>query len=186
MRKVYCEKCNEEITLYSDSRIDAYRVGRVQCPHCQKIQSRYISEADLLIYYGMSEVAYVIVTLITFCCFRFIGFSFWLFGVLLILLVFYFFVQKQISRFVYLEAPLKKEIKNTEFKEDEESIRRNLQWQFLLFFAVAITFATNTVNLYFSLFFGFLLLVSLILTFIKIRLALKKEKEKGKIIKKVR
>ena len=59
--KVNCESCGKPITAQVNSLFEQFEPGRVVCPHCHHQQKRYISEADLLIYFCFSAVLYSIV-----------------------------------------------------------------------------------------------------------------------------
>ena len=63
--KVYCDKCNEEISSDIDVKFDKLQIGYFVCPKCHKENKRYISETDLLLYLGLSELFYLILSIIT-------------------------------------------------------------------------------------------------------------------------
>lgn len=172
--KIYCEKCKEEISLKVDMAFDNYNVGRVECDKCKKNQTRYISESDLLLYYGISEIIYVVISLVTNAMLTAQGFTAWMVAIIAVILIVYFIVQKQISRLIYTKAYFKESFKNYDFKEDSKAVNKSMRWQFVLFFAIAITFMFNDK---FTTVFGILLVVSVILTFIKYYFALQKEKK---------
>ena len=171
--KIYCEKCKEDITLKVDSLFENYNVGRVQCEKCQKFSSRYISEADILLYYGISEVIYVIISVVTNFLLTLTGFPLYMIAVLILIVCIYFYIQKQLSRLIYVKAYFKKDFKDFDFKEDSNSINKNMKWQFMLFFAIAITYMIENTA---KLFFGVMLILSVVFTFIKFYLALRNEK----------
>ena len=64
--KVNCESCGKPITAQVNSLFEQFEPGRVVCPHCHHQQKRYISEADLLIYFCFSAVLYSIVLVLIF------------------------------------------------------------------------------------------------------------------------
>ena len=171
--KILCEKCNQNISVKVDSLFESYSVGKIQCDKCKKLSNRYISEADILLYYGLSEVIYVVISLVTKAFMNSTGFTWWMMGVIVLVLIAYFFLQKQLSRLIYVNAYFKKDFKDYDFKQDPESISKNMKWQFMLFFAIAITYMLEDTA---KLFFGVMLILSVLLTFIKFYLALKNEK----------
>ncbi|MBQ1288519.1 MAG: hypothetical protein IIY22_08190, partial [Erysipelotrichaceae bacterium] len=67
--------------------------------------------------------------------------------------------------------------KNKEFEEDQSAIQRNISWQFMLFFAITITFLTMEEG---KLFFAIAMPLAPILTFIKLYLQLRYERSKTK------
>ena len=172
--RIYCEKCHEDITEKVDSLFERYEVGKIQCPKCQKQQSRYVSETDILLYFGISEVFYALLTVITVLIFIWLGVHWYSIVILLGIFVGSVFLQKTINRLIYEKAYFKSDIKTHEFKEDKKQIRSSMQWQFMLFFAIAITFITLG---QFQIFFGCALILSIVLTFIKFKLSLNRERE---------
>ena len=140
--KIYCEKCRQEISSECNKQIENYKVGKVICPHCHYEQKRYLSEADILLYFGISEVLYVLLSLISVFVFKKLGVSAVSIGLLFVLLVASYFVSKLISSSIYEKAYFKAEWKNKEFEEDQSAIQRNISWQFMRFFAITITFLT--------------------------------------------
>ena len=175
--KIYCEHCGQDITVVTEKMIDNYKVGYVQCPHCKKMQKRYVSEADLLLYFGLSEVFYLLMSVIAMLVLNFAK-TIWLMIVLILpLLVIGYFVQRYLIQAVYVNAYFKKDFKNVSFNENQEEIKRTISWQYLLFFAIAITFVTmEDMRLY----FGIMSIAAVILTFIKFKLCLNREKSQIK------
>lgn len=172
--KIYCEKCHADITVQCDSLFEKNTVGSVQCPECRKIQSRYISEGDLLLYFALSETSYIIFSFVPLFVFRTIGIGFISVAVIMASLVLALMCQKMISRKVYVNAYNKKELMNTKFKEDAEAIKKNLNWQFLLFTVIAFTAFTNEDM---QMFFIGIMFLANIATYIKYYLQLKRERE---------
>ena len=172
--KIYCEHCHHDISIECDNHFEQYEVGRVQCPECRKKQKRYISEADILTYFALSECMYIVLVFITMIVYRIFGLSFVSMAVLLALFILAFFCSKQLSRSIYTTGLFKKETMYHIYEEDAESIKKSMKWQFILFFALAITLAAGTD---FNLFFEAMLVLSAILSLIKMHLALKREKQ---------
>ena len=173
--RIHCEKCRNDITVYCDSLFEKNNVGSVQCPKCQKIQSRYISEADLLLYFGCSESFFIIISLLTMFILDNMGISLLAILLALGLFCFAFFVQKNISRSIYLKAYGKDTIRNQKFKEDKETIKKNLNWQFMLFYAITIMAITiPEMKSYFII----MMIVANLVTYFKFYFQLKYEKKK--------
>ncbi|MDO4940253.1 MAG: hypothetical protein Q4E33_01005 [Erysipelotrichaceae bacterium] len=172
--KIYCEQCKQEITGYVDKNIDDYKVGQVLCPNCNHKQSRYISESDLLLYFAISELFYLIISVVTMLMFTLAKSIVAMIAIAIPLLIIAYFIQREIMHRIYINAYGKEEFKNHIFKEDGESIRKTISWQYMLFFAIAITFVTmEDVRIW----FGILCVIAVILSFLKYWLCLKKEKQ---------
>ena len=172
---IKCEKCGEDLTVSCCNRFEKNIVGKIQCPHCQKIQKRYISEADLLLYYGVSETYYVVLSYVTMKALDHFGIKWFVaigFGALLIGS---YFVFKKLAEAIYINGYGKKDSMNVTQDEDKDYIQRNLTWQSLLFYAIAITYFTGT---QFSNFFLFALILANALTYLKYYLAKRREKTK--------
>lgn len=170
--KIYCEHCHHDISTLCDTHFEQNEIGRIQCPHCRKKQKRYISEADLLTYFTFSELLYIILVLVTTAFFRLFGLSVITLIAIIIMFTLAYLGAKQLSRTIYSTGGWKKETMYTSLDEDAESIKKSMKWQFILFFALAITYATGTE---FSLFFIAMMIVSVGLSAIKMRLAIKRE-----------
>lgn len=171
--KIYCEKCHQEITGECNRNIENYTVGRVICPHCHYEQKRYISEADLLLYFGVCEVAYILMSLLMEFLFKKVGISFETILILITVIVASFIGSKALSSAIYEKAFFKSEIKNKVFKEDKTAVQRNISWQFMLFFAITISYITIDEG---KLFFLIAMPIAAILTFVKFFLQLRNEK----------
>ena len=135
--KIYCERCHEDISKDVDYALEKYYVGKIKCEKCGYIQNRYISETDLQLYAGISEVLYVILTGIGAYLFEYMGMKLWLIPLYIILLVGAFFLVKNTSRFIYKNAPGKKNTATKQFSENGEKIRKSITTQFTIFFLLA-------------------------------------------------
>ena len=173
MKKIYCDKCGEDISADIDVMFDKMYVGKVVCPKCHKENKRYISETDLLLYLGLSESFYLLVSILTKYIFSLVKTIWLLIIILLAVFVAAFFIQKLIDRIVYDKAYLKQETKYKEFDDNRDQISRSLIWQSMLFLALAITYVTGTE---FSIFFLLVSIAAIAFTFIKFYLSAKKEK----------
>ena len=162
--KIYCEKCHEDISSECNRNIENYTVGRVVCPKCHYEQKRYISEADILLFFAVSETIYIIMSLIMMFLFDKLGISFVSIGIILVMVVASYFASKTLSSAIYEKAYFKEKVKYKEFEEDRKAIQRNISWQFLLFFAVTISFLTLDEG---KTFFGIAMPIAAILSFIK-------------------
>lgn len=172
--KILCEKCHEDISGECCRNIENYRVGRVSCPKCGHVQKRYISEADLLLYFGISETAYVILTLITVPVFKAFDISIYTVLLLAILLIASFFLSKIMELKIYEKAFFKEKVRNKVFDEDVKAIQRSFTWQFMMFFALTITFLTIDEG---RIFFGIAMSLAALMTFIKFFLQVRNENE---------
>lgn len=175
--KIQCDKCGENISPDIDVKFDKLQVGYVVCPKCHKENKRYISETDLLLYLGLSELFYLILSIITTIVIDKVSTIYISIGIVVVMFAIAWIVQKQIDRFVYEKAYFKEELKYTNMKEDEKTIGRSLVWQSMLFLALVITFVTTTEAKWFFLTVSIL---AIVLTFVKFYLSLRNEKNSNK------
>lgn len=173
--KIYCENCKKNISGYVERNIDEYRVGYVICPYCKQKQKRYISESDLLLYFAISELFYLVLSIITIILLNLANGIWMMLAICIPLLIIGFIIQRQIIHKIYLNAYGKKEYANIDLKEDGPAIIKSISWQYMLFFALAITFITVSEA---KIFFGIMCVISVCLSFLKYYLCIKKEKEK--------
>lgn len=173
--KILCEHCQKDISNECNKHIENYTVGKVVCPYCHHEQKRYISEADVLLYFGINEVFYILLSLLMVYIFDKFGFSTISFVVLFAIVVVSYFASKAFTSNIYDKAFFKSEIKYKEFDEDSKTIQRNISWQFMLFFAITITFITTNEG---KLFFGIAMPLAAVFTFVKLYFQLKYEKKK--------
>ena len=162
--KVYCEKCHEDISLVCSKQIDSYLTGRPVCPNCHHEQKRYISEADILLYFGVSETFYVLLSFIMVFIYKRFGISYISIALLLILLLLSWFCSRLLTATIYQKAFFKEEVKNTVFDEDQKAVQKNIYWQFMLFFAIVITYLTIDEG---KIFFGIAMPLAVVMTFVK-------------------
>jgi len=179
--KIYCEKCKKEISKLTDSSFEQYAVGRVKCPHCNTVQKRYISEADILLFFAVNETIYAVISIITMIIFQLIGVNLWIIIPIILLLVIYYFISKELSRRIYTYAYKKEAVKDKVFDEDVKQIKKNFTWQFMLFFALAITFVTQTDALTVGVFF-FILVAAIVINYVKFFLQARNERNSIKKI----
>ena len=173
--KIYCEKCHEDISAECNKAIENYTVGRIICPKCHYEQKRYISEADILLFFGVSEVFYVFLSLLTVFLFDKLGVNAVSIIILVLCLILSYFGSKMLSSGIYEKAYFKNEIRNKVFDEDRKAIQRSISWQFMLFFAITITYITTEEG---KLFFLLAMPAAVLFTFVKLYLQLKYEKRK--------
>ena len=174
--KICCEKCHQDISPECNKAIENYTVGKVICPKCHYEQKRYISEADLLLYFGINEIAYILLSLLMIFIFNRIGINAVSIVIIFLVLIAGYFASKELSSRIYEKAYFKADIKNIVFEEDAKAVQRNISWQFMLFFAITITFITTNEG---KLFFGIAMPVAALLTFVKLYFQLKFEHNKG-------
>ena len=170
--KIFCDKCHEDVSSDVDVVFDKLKVGHFICPKCHKENRRYVSETDLLLYLGLSELFYLFISIITKIVMDKFRLSYVTAIAVIAILVIGFIVQKQIDRYVYENAYFKKDRKYKEREEDKDQISRSLVWQSMLFLALTISYITlEEVNVFFLL----VSVAAIILTFVKFYLSLKNE-----------
>lgn len=171
--KVYCSKCNEDISALVDRKFLDYANDKVVCPKCQKHQDRYISESDLFLYLLFSEVSYLVLCGIT--VFFYLLFNKSMF-VLLLLVPFLFlnvFALREFGRKIYVTGFPKKAFKDYSFKEDAKAIKTGIKYRALIFFTISVSLLTLQVNKLYLLLY---ITLSVLETFFRYLKAYKKER----------
>lgn len=171
--KIKCDKCGEDISLLVDKCIEEYIPGRIKCPKCGKLQDRYISEADLMTYFTISCLGYIIAAYILMKTVELIGFKWYMIVILLLAFVGIYFLQKSLSRLVYIKAYGKTDYKNSTVMEDCKSITKRMRIQYAVFICLIIMLGTGTYDIWIFIVAG---LVFTIVSYIKLKLLIKKEK----------
>lgn len=165
-----CEKCNKNIKSEINTSFDTYKIGNIVCPYCHTKQSRYVSEADLLLYLLIVEIIYTIITV-------FVGYAFDNFNIILVIcagisLIGGLYLQRRILMNIYLNPPYKKTIANVTLNEDANKIRKGLNIQFSIFIVLAfvsIVYAEHRLDII------WLLIVDVIISLLRYILAIRKE-----------
>lgn len=135
----------------------------------KKINERYISELDLMIYLLLSSILYI--TLI-FISTNFILFNnYWI--TLIFLLIIFYFLYINLAYLIYDIAPLKNKWKNKIINEDGKTITKRMKFQFISFMVIAYMFGTSRSYIKF---FYILILLYILVVLIKIYFLYKKEK----------
>ena len=133
--KANCRICKNDFSQEIDRKFEKFEIGTVVCKKCGSKQKRYISEADLLLYLTAVEFLYFILTIVICYCFDYA--YWWLIVIAIVVLIAALFVQKTISRFIYNNAPFKKEIAEKNINEDETKVKKNINIQFSIFILLA-------------------------------------------------
>lgn len=171
--KIYCDKCDKDISLLVDKNIEEYIPGRIKCPKCDKFQERYVSEADLMTYFTISCLGYIIAACILMKAIEIVGFKWYMIAIILLAFVGIYFLQKTLTRLIYKNAYGKKEYKNMVVLEDGKSITKRMRIQYAVFICLIIMLGTGTYDLWI---FVVAALVFTIVSYIKLKLIIKKEK----------
>lgn len=175
--KIYCSKCNSDISKIVDSHFDAHQVGYPICPNCKTTQKRYISESDLLLYLFFIELLYSIVTLITGYAYEYFSKYFWLVEIAFAILIGAYFFQKFISKYIYTKTPFKVTFADKAIEENSAQVRKNINIQFSLF--IVLAFGSVIASSY-RLELLFLLFSDVIITLLRYILSIRREIEKYK------
>ena len=164
----YCSSCNQLLNPQISEKFEQFSIGYVTCKHCKKKQKRYLSEADILLYFSVSAIIYctlllVIVNLLNI--FRFNPLN--IIGIILLFVAGYIAI-KTVGAFIYSVAPFRKNIAEINLKQDKEPIQKRLKWQFIMFMLLALFLGSQE-----ELFMPFLILLILFIaiTFIKVYLS---------------
>lgn len=175
--KIVCDKCGKDITAFIYQEMERNTPKSIICPICKVEQKRYLSEADFQIYLTFMEATYFVLSFITAIFLSIFGFNI-IFGIIFIILfVAAIYITNRFKFAIYTKGIFKKDTMYIKLKENTKNISRSLRWQFILFFALVITFVTEFDNP--ELFWSFvaLSLVALGAAVLKTKLAINKEKQ---------
>ena len=168
--KIYCSKCNNDISKIIDTHFEVYQVGCPVCTNCKTAQKRYISESDLLLYLLGLEILYIIITIAV--GYAFDSFNIFLVILAVILLGVVLFLQKNFSRYIYTKPPYKKAYMTTNYGEDSSKVRRGINIQFSIF--ILLAFVSIIYKPYRLDLLG-LLAIDIIISILRYILAIRKE-----------
>ena len=135
--KSNCHICHKDVSQEADKMMEKFIVGRIKCSKCGSTQKRYVSEADLLLYLSVIFFLYTILTILGSYVYDNLDTNWIMLIVFLIVLVIAYFIQKTSSRYIYNNAPFKKEVANKVFDEDAAAVKKNINIQFVIFFMFA-------------------------------------------------
>lgn len=172
--KTKCLKCNTDLSRNLATSFNEFHIGQLKCPNCQTLQKRYLSEADLLLYFGISSTIYALAFS------SFVGlFSVDLslpvvIGIIFVLMIGIFFALNYLTSFIYDKAPFKKNWKNIKQDEDFQVVKKRMKWQFMMFILVAFFLGTAPDLIGY---FIFLILAFIAIVMIKFKLSIKNERK---------
>lgn len=171
--KIKCTHCGEDISKEIRSNFEDYTVGRIVCPHCHTKQKRYISESELLMYFGISALAYVLLFSIIVLIYDLVGVNpLAIFLIVGLFIIGYFFTINFASA-IYKYAFFKKDLQNIVFKEDKKAIQKHLRWQFIMFMLAAFMLGYDPE---FKLYFFIAIIAFTIIVGVKVYLSIKNER----------
>lgn len=175
--KIMCDKCGKDITAHIYQEMERNTPKSIICPICNTEQKRYLSEADFQIYLSFMEATYFLLSFITAILLSVLGFNLYFGIIFIILFAGAILVTNKFKFAIYKNGIFKQETMYITQKEDSKAISKSLRWQFILFFALVITFVTefDKPNLFWA--FVGLSLVALGASILKTRLAINKEKQ---------
>lgn len=171
--KNYCYNCKKEISKEVEKMIENYEPGHLKCPHCKTKQKRYLSEADILVYFTLVSIFYCLLISLFLFVYDLFGINLPVIIFVCIVFVISYFILKQMTRFIYDKAPFKQDIKNYEIEEDRKAVTKRMKWQFLAFMVVALMMS-GTPELAGT--YAFLLVAFAIINAIKLYLSIKNER----------
>lgn len=175
--KIYCEKCQKDISDAVDENIEKFKCGRISCPHCKKLQQRFISELDLMLYFTINCLIYILAVFLIVKIFNKVLSIYYLLIWIIILYVLIYFLQKYLARSIYQEAYFKKDYKNLEIMQDKNIIQKRMRVQYALFICLVILFGSGNYGYWiFAIAIGSFTIV----TGIKLYLLIKQERKQLK------
>lgn len=171
--KCLCTKCNKEISKEVEKSVENYELGHIICPHCKMKQKRYLSEADILVYFTSVSIFYCFLISLFLFIYDTFGINVSVVIFISIIFVISYFLLKQMTRFIYEKAPFKTDIKNYEIEEDKDAVTKRMKWQFIAFMVVALLMSAEPtlVGVY-----SFLLIAFAGINSIKLYLSIKNER----------
>lgn len=177
--KVTCVHCGKDIEDVVQKRTAEYQVGKVNCPHCHKLNKRYLSEMDLhLLVLGNMVVYGVVLSIMCVMTFNFYNGSSDILSSILMTICALFVVIVGISKwsvYVYNQAPMKKEWANYTMKEDAVAVTKSVKRNFYGFIALVIVL--GLLAMYVSFWYYLIgIVLYLGLMFIKLKAIQKREK----------
>lgn len=175
--KIICPKCHKNISTHVYEEMEKNTPTSIVCPICGLEQKRYISEADFNIYLTFTEITYFLLSFITALLLSFIGLNI-IFGIIVVLLfIISIIITNYVKYLIYEKGIFKKKTMYIKQNVDAKNISRQLRWQFILFFALVITFVTefDRPNMFWS--FVLLSLAAIFFSIIKTKFSIKKEEE---------
>ena len=175
--KIICDKCNKDITSIVYQEIEKNTPKYIICPHCHKEQKRYLSSVDYQIYLIFVEIGFFLLSFLTTLLMDVIGFNLVFGAIFIVILVLAIYITNLFKFKLYTNSFFKKETMYIKIDEDEKAVARSIRWQFILFFALVITFVTEMSNSLIFWSFAGLSLLAIVLSTFKTALMLKKEKQ---------
>lgn len=176
--KICCNKCKENISLTIQERFEQFEVGRVICPKCKTKQKRYLSESDMLIYFLISALSYILLFTIIMMLFNQFDFTITTWVLMAIVFISGLIFMKQLSLYIYDKALFKKDFKDIALEEDKDVIRKRMRWQFIMFMLLVLfTGTSGGLEIYFI---GLISIFTAVVG-IKIYLSLKNEKNAASV-----
>lgn len=144
--KIYCDKCRQNLSREIQTQFEEFEVGRLKCPKCKSKQRRYVSEADLLLYFGVSAFLYVLLFGSIFTLFKLYDFEWFVWLGIALIFVTGFFLMKELGLQIYDKAFFKNDLKFIVQDEKKDEIRKRMRWQFIMFMLVALFVGTQAGN----------------------------------------
>lgn len=136
--KVYCEQCKKDISKSVDFNFEKIILGKIKCPHCGNVQGRFISDTDMLLYLGICETIYTLLTILGIYIYDGMSENWWLIILFLLLLVLIVFIQKNVSRFVYKKELVKLPINEQRDIKKTEETRTDINRSFMIYSVFAM------------------------------------------------
>ena len=170
--KIKCEHCDKDLKVNVSKSLEQFEVGKIICPHCNKENKRYLSESDLLMYFGGMIVIYCFGLILSFQIWNIFVFTIAIIC-LILMLVLAFLSSNLLVKKIYVDAIFKQDYKNTIFDEDVSAVKKNLKRQFILFLLVALMFGSQPGYTLYAL---LLIVVFFLIIAVKTRLCIRNER----------
>ena len=173
-KTIGCTFCKHDLKNDVYKAFDNYTVGRIKCSNCSNVQKRYLSEADMMLYFHICCVLYLLTIYASYSLLVYIQVqTLWIVLGILVLFAGIYLLTHVMCRWIYDKAPFKEEWKDFVLKEDRTAIQKRMRWQFIVLIVIGYFFGTQPA---YTLFFYIMIIAFIIICVIKLRLILRNEK----------
>ncbi|MFI3284293.1 MAG: hypothetical protein R3Y57_04340 [Erysipelotrichaceae bacterium] len=146
--KLKCKLCQKDIQSDVSKFFNAFSVGRVTCHHCKKENMRYLSEADMLMYFIVVALIYALIFIGFVYVISYVDFIVWIVGIILVFIAMHHFTKFVCSE-IYGKGYLKSLWIDKVQEEDADNVKRSLNKLFLLFMLIAFLATSQEYYQYF-------------------------------------
>lgn len=139
--KCVCEHCGEIIHAEITQELMSFEPGRVTCPSCHRVNKRYLSELDIIVFLFGAAVIYSLAMILPFAL---TGNGeqelsiWWTVAIIIGMVAIIAWAVRQWAVYVYVKAPFKKDWKDNVMKTDDRKRSRRLLIYILVYIVVLV------------------------------------------------